>query len=134
MENLSKRLFTDLWAYHPEIGWKLLSSNGPIFRDLPSLVLDETGQRLLLFGGYNEFPSTSNAPVFFNEVWQFDLASGKWELLPAEGDLPIGRMRHGAVWDSAQNRMIIFGGYGGQFIPPLHAFYPDRGVWELLSP
>jgi hypothetical protein len=30
--------------------------------------------------------------------------------------------------------MIIFGGYGGQFIPSLHAYYPDRGVWELLSP
>lgn len=132
--NLSKRLRTDLWAYHPDSGWTQLSSRGPNFRDLPSLVLDETGQRLLLYGGYNEFPQTSNEPIFLNEVWQFDLANGKWELLPAEGDLPIGRMRHGAVWDSAQNRMIIFGGYGGQFVSSLYAYYPDRGVWELLSP
>lgn len=113
---------------------ELATSGGPVSgREAPSAVYDPTSNRLIVFGGSSlEEPCCDNS---LNETWVLTNANGTggtptWmQLTPsAPSGLPPARTDLSAVYDSTNNRMIIFG--GGQFGPSLfHALFND--VWVL---
>ncbi len=89
-------------------------------------VYDVQRNRYVIFGGAGDpYPTT-----LFNEVWWFDLGGVTgWHLLTpaAPGPGP----RHSPQWgyDAAQQRLLIFGGYGQHHPGDPLAYLDD--VWQL---
>ncbi len=76
-----------------------------------SAVYDATNSRMIVFGGFN---SSGNG----NQTSVLNYANGKngtpaWITLSPTGSLPPVRAGHTAVYDTANDRMIVFGGYTG---------------------
>src|SRR5438045_3327570 len=75
-------------------------------RDYGTLVYDSNRHRLILFGGRaGDFD-------YLNDVWSVDLTTQplQWQRLATSGTSPIGRLAHRAVFDAANDRMIVVGG------------------------
>jgi hypothetical protein len=95
-------------------GWTQLSPGGtpPTARSMNSAVYDSTANRLIIFGGN---PSVGYCFGDLNDTWVLTNADGTtgtpgWTQLSPTGGPPSGRARNAAVLDTANNRMIIFGG------------------------
>jgi len=96
----------DLWALPMATGasWTPLDYNltsRPDARVGPSIVLDSSRDRLVLFGG----------SMTSRDVWTFDLAARQWSVLPVVGAPPPARIMAGAMYDPAGDRMIVFQGF-----------------------
>lgn len=92
--------------------WLQQLPEGPVppGREEHSAVYDPASNRMIVFGGQT-FLGLSN------DVWVLTNANGlgdpgTWIQLHPSGIPPGSRSEHSAVYDSASNRMIIFGGYG----------------------
>ncbi len=93
--------------------WEELQPTGgpPPERDGHSAVYDPSSNRLIVFGGDNCCGQR------YNDVWVLTHANGlggtpEWIQLVPQGTPPPGRVTHSAVYDVANNRMIVFGGSG----------------------
>lgn len=99
--------------------WTELSPSGtpPAARGGVTGVYDPTSNRMIVFGGRDA--SGENR----NDVWVLTHANGEgasqWIRLIANGvaGSPPARSGHSAVYDSVNNRMIIFGGCQGSCAP-----------------
>lgn len=106
--------------------WIDLASTGgppPLTGYAPTVVRDPATNRLILFGRNSSMQ---------NEVWVLTNANGlggtpAWTRLSPTGTAPPNRGNHAAVYDPANNRMIIFGGCGGTCYPVL------KDVWVLTN-
>jgi hypothetical protein len=69
---------------------------------------------MVIFGG-----DTTTNPNSTNELWGLKLGgTPAWSIItPAGGAPPGGRYGHSAVYDSANNRMIIYGGNDDTMTP-----------------
>jgi hypothetical protein len=107
------------------------SSRGPAPRLWHSAVLDTAKNKMIVFGGYTyNLGSPPAAPAHFNDVWYLTSAFSTgpnltWQKATTAGTPPNARAGHTAVLDSANNRMIIFGGFEGSANPV------DNDVWVL---
>ena len=88
--------------------WQQLAPAGtlPTGRVSHSAVYDANNNRLIVFGGGQNL---------LNDVWVLSNANGNggtpvWTQLAPTGTLPPSRSGHGAVYDPATNRMVVFGG------------------------
>lgn len=81
-----------------------------------STIYDPIRDRLVVFGGVSyKGPSA--------EVWQLNLSgSPRWQRLITNGTGPTARSMHTAIYDSARDRMIVFGGFDDHFL---------NDVWAL---
>jgi hypothetical protein len=82
-------------------------------------VVDEETDRVILFGGEDVGIGLRN------DLWLLTGASSgspTWTQMSPTGTLPAARSRVGAVYDQANSRMIMFGGYDGS---------PKNDVWVL---
>jgi len=93
-----------------------------------SAVFDPTTDSLIVFGG------RSSTQANLNDVWLLSGANGlagtpQWSNpIPNEASgSPLPRSGHSAVYDSVNNRMIIFGGCEGYCLPVLN------DVWVLTN-
>src|SRR5205823_3179462 len=91
--------------------WTELLPAHPLARYAHSAVYDSLSNRMVVFGGFNDGQT-------FNDVWVLTNANGnggapEWVQLSPSGGPPSPRQVHTAVYDSANNRMTIFGGYSG---------------------
>lgn len=95
----------DLWALDLDTDtWtQLTPSPKPSARYFTSFVYDEANRRATLFGG-------QTATVKVNEAWVFDLWTNEWTQLTPAGTPPSARFGAAAVYDGANDRMIVFGG------------------------
>jgi hypothetical protein len=102
--------------------WAPLSPAGtpPAPRWIYDMVYDAPRHRALLFGGVTEVDRP-------NDVWALELGGAPaWSALTPAGTPPPGRSDHAMVFDPANDRLVIFGGYTGEFM---------NDVWSLaLSP
>ena len=78
---------------------------------------------MLIFGG-NNFDAV-------NELFSFDLSRREWSRIKPKGSPPSKRYGHVAV-STADDRMIIFGGFNGTFLDDVHElkFGPDGDAPE----
>jgi hypothetical protein len=123
----------------------------------PSAVYDETGQRMIVFGGRGMFicaparpgevsPCPPEAPTvgLLNDAQALSLsgASPEWTRLSPSGTPPAARQDHSAVYDAANRRMIVYGGstsdysYGVGLNDVWALSLPEAGApaWTQLSP
>lgn len=108
--------------------WSTLSDPGaPGARREFAAVYDPVGRRYIVFAG---FTNTSVDYQLFNEVWLLSLeGTPSWTHLAISGALP--GERHSPQWgfDPANQRLIIFGGYGSHTPGDPYAYLDD--VWQL---
>lgn len=93
----------DLWSFDLAAGtWKQVGTSGetPSPRQNPSIVVDETTNRVILFGG--------QASAALNDAWVYDPAADAWTMIHSAG--PTARKSHDAVFDAVNNRVYLFGG------------------------
>ena len=113
--NCSTTYFNDVWVLSNANGlggtpaWSQLSPNGapPAPRGFASAVYDAVNNRMIVYGGANG----SN----LGDAWVLSNANGlggspMWTLLKPSRTLPSARFGHTAVYDSANNLMIVYGG------------------------
>ena len=100
--------------------WTNLVADGtpgsPPTRNGHTAVYDAAANRMIVFGGR----VLGFAIAYYNDLWVLANANGlggkpTWTNLIADGDprSPPERAYHTAVYDAAENRMIVFGGRGG---------------------
>jgi hypothetical protein len=113
--NCSSSYFSDVWLLNNANGlggnptWSQLSPTGPgpAARALTSAIYDPNTNRMVVFGGSNG--------ALMNDVWVLTNANGlsgqaAWLQLSPGGTAPSPRYGHSAVYDAANNRMIVYGG------------------------
>jgi len=136
--------FLDVWVLTNANGlggtpaWMQLAPSGapPPGGYSPSSVYDSANNIMTVFGGYTLSSRSPLGFVLYNGVWTLSHANGlggapHWTNIVANGapGLPGKRDAHTAVYDSANNRMIIFG--GGTFAAYEAPGYND--VWVLSN-
>ena len=92
-------------------GWTQLSPTGtpPSIRSAASAVYDPTSNRMIIYGGNEQCLNPTS------DLWVLTNANGLggtpgWIQLTAAGGGPGPRTGHTASYDTANNRMILFGG------------------------
>ena len=119
--------------------WATLSIPGPHpgIRGEHAATYDQTNNRMTIFGGQN---LVSNSPCCnipqYNDVWVLLNANGlggspTWVQQMPTGSAPSSRSFHSAVYDSANNRMIIFG--GGAWNQTEQGFILLGDLWQLSN-
>jgi len=115
--------------------WNYVSASGQnftLFRAGGTSVYDPVSNEMILFGGTALDPAQGYPHL--NDVWVLSNANGlggpsTWTNLIANGapGSPAGRHNHSAVYDSANNRMIIYGGCEGGCYPL------GYDIWVLIN-
>ncbi len=95
----------DIWALDLDTDtWtELTPASNPPGRYFATLVYDAGNHRATLFGGQ----TPSNA----NDAWVFDLWTGLWTQLAPAGTPPSARYGSAGIYDGANDRMVVFGGF-----------------------
>lgn len=81
----------------------------PPSRTNARLVWNPVKEKVVLFGGSTAADS-SRRRTYLNDVWVWD--TSQWSQVYPENP-PAGRAAHAMVWDSGQDRMLVFGGLRG---------------------
>ncbi len=124
-EGNTSNYYNDVWelSLSGSLVWtnRTPGSGGPAGgRKFSQAVYDSNSSRMVIYGG-------SNATTYTADVWSLSVGtpgSEAWtQLSPAGCDATCDRDRHIAIYDSANDRMITFGGYDGT------AHYGD--IWQL---
>ncbi|MCC6653505.1 MAG: hypothetical protein IT348_20305 [Candidatus Eisenbacteria bacterium] len=102
--------YSDLWqlTLSGTMTWTALAPTGtpPAARSAHSAVYDPVRRRMIVFGG-------RNASGAFRDVFALDLAGAPaWSPIVTTGPQPAARHLHAAVFDEANDRMLVFGGGG----------------------
>lgn len=122
----SNKIQMDLWGLTNANGlqgdtskWSKLAIDGtpPTARAYMAGAYDETSDTLMLFGGG---AYSSSAGTLYDETWTIrDVTSNpSWHKLNPAGTLPTARRDASAVYDAANNRLIVFGGNTSTANPP----------------
>jgi len=98
---------------------------GPVPRAYHSAVLDPTTNKMIVFGGLPG-PAVTHGTQNLNDVWRFNVAGKSWSQVTIKG-APAPRFGHSAIYDSVNNRMIVFGGAEGRSSPC------ENDVWVLTN-
>jgi hypothetical protein len=122
----------DIWALNlKELSWQNLSPSGtaPAARFGHNAIFDPTRKRMVIFGG-------QAGPKFFNDTWAFELTSNAWkEISPAEKERPEVRYGSVMVYDSKDQRGVIFAGFTDQGrFDDTQAFNLAQTNWKDISP
>jgi hypothetical protein len=109
LSGLSTSTASEVWAFgFADLAWERLddgASEAPSAHGWPVLAYDRGHDRLVAYGG------TGTTSGGAGDVWLFSLAEQTWSRVATSG----GDVRSGAVgvYDSALNRLVIFGGSDG---------------------
>jgi len=101
-------VFGDVWAlsFTGTPTWTQLAPTGtpPASRVSSSAIYDPVRDRVVICAG-------QGAGGYRNDVWALTLSgTPAWSQLLPTGGPPPGRSRHTAIYDSARDRMVMFGG------------------------
>jgi Mg-chelatase subunit ChlD len=100
--------YDETWEYdtvtHTWIG-PYLPNPRPSARYKHQMDYDSVNNRIVLFGGYDG----SND----DETWEYDTVSHTWHGPYIPSPHPSARQNHDLVYDSINNRIVLFGGWGG---------------------
>ena len=99
--------------------WTVLSPLGslPDVRSALVAVYDQSNNRFTIFGGDN----TQQPATQYNDVWVLENANGIggipiWTQLTPTGNIPAPRNHSAGIYDTAHNRLVIFGGQNNSTI------------------
>lgn len=130
--NSGQNDLTSVWKFSIEESiWKeIVPEIFPTPRFNHKMVYLPNNRSFFLFGG-----TKSSNYERLADSWLFHLDTDEWEeLTPSHG--PTSRSDHGMVYDSFNNKIIVFGGYGGddQKRNDLWEFSPENNSWSEITP
>jgi hypothetical protein len=98
----------DIWAFDLTLNtWtELTPVSRPPGRWFAAHIYDAANNRATIFGG-------NTGSEVKNEVWVFDLWTNAWTELSPTGTPPSAREGAVAIYDGANDRMVVFGGSNG---------------------
>jgi hypothetical protein len=103
--------------------WKQVGGTSlPGARYLQAVAFDETRKVVVLFGGATVNPNYGTFQPN-QETWEWSPASGKWANRTVVGAAPEARSGAVMVFDSARNKIVLFGGRSG-------SGYNFEDTWE----
>ncbi len=125
--------YADVWAltpaHHPS--WQQIAPGGtpPAARNKHSAIYDASRDRVVIFGGIGAAGS-------FNDVWALSLAgTPAWSEITPAGTLPSKRSGHCAIYDSARDRMVVFGGRAGTLSAEVWSLnFSGPPTWSKILP
>jgi hypothetical protein len=97
--------------------WHQLSGSGPNQLYGHTMVYDENGKRMILFGGSRDGRQGSNN-VWILDLSDADVTKAKWAQVSAGGVTVPKLALHGAAFDSARNMLVVYGGVTTNFNMP----------------
>ena len=109
-------ILNDVWSYDlsgtPVGNWSPLTTSGtpPLPRWGHSAVYDSLNNRMIVFGGIAEVPPIPPSLLYRNDVHVLNLSTLAWSQPAVTGTPPGIRAFHSAIYDSANQRMIVYGG------------------------
>jgi hypothetical protein len=107
--------------------WEKLP-RGPKARYALQTVWDSHKKRVLLFGG------ESNPQFkFWDDLWAFTPAKGKWVELKPEGKKPAKRAYFAACYDSKRKGMWLHGGFNPTMLDDLWFFDSEKEAWRQVA-
>ncbi len=119
--------FNDLWSFDPAAEqWAELAGDArPAARYGAAGAVDPAGRFTITHG----FTSSGR----FDDTWRYDLASAGWTDASPGGARPIERCLMRAVWDTAAQRLLMFGGQtdATPYLGDLWALTPEG--WSELT-
>lgn len=117
------------WSYDPvaNLWTNLTAGGGPAPRSGFGMVYDSRADFVVLFGGRDV------AGSFYSDTWLYNVSVNAWvPLFPA--NLPPARASFGMVYDSAADRILVFGGYAPSSLRDTWSFDLTNHTWTDLSP
>jgi MYXO-CTERM domain-containing protein len=111
-----------------------VSATAPEGRFLQAVAFDETRQVVVMFGGENRSVNFGAATPT-QDLWEWSQATGQWSLRAATGTVPDARAGAAMAFDSARNKMVLFGGRAasGYNYEDLWEWDPTTGAWSEKS-
>jgi len=126
----------DVWAFGWSTGksrWRRIWNGGPPSKDLPTPRMNHvavpgfTESSIVIFGG------SGARDQKFNDVWELDLKTGRWELLAAAGHEPGPSPRDCSAAARLQGSLLAYGGFAvGSRLGDLWSFDIRSRRWQLL--
>ncbi|HET6148241.1 MAG TPA: kelch repeat-containing protein [Polyangia bacterium] len=126
----------DVWELNPADGSWLSRSppiDGPTPRTWPFLAIDSLRDALMVFGGFH----SGDASPYKQDIWQWTPALPDWDnsITKLTGAKPSVRAYGPMVYDPIQDRLMVFGGYGGGiYLNDVWAWSPSTQAWTALQP
>ena len=134
---LASALAPAAWCTSPSDGLWIRNDPQPVpppgGRKLAAYAYDSRRGQLLIFGGVG--PSG----VMMNDLFTEDLTTGTWTGIPSPLPRPSPREDAAGIYDAANDRMIVFGGYDGSDVndvwtKPLGSSQPWARLATLGTP
>ncbi|MFX1517212.1 MAG: Kelch repeat-containing protein [Promethearchaeota archaeon] len=118
-------LQSETWAYnYSSNSWTLLRpTQQPKARYWHDAVFDTKQENMVMFGGDDEGSGRSR-----NDVWKFTPENNQWTELSSEKK-PVPRTNHAMVYDSINERIILFGGLGNDYSDS----YSDTWAFDCIK-
>ncbi|MBI2448145.1 hypothetical protein HYV44_01095, partial [Candidatus Microgenomates bacterium] len=127
-------LLNDLWKFNVSTrSWSQITTSGgpPAARDGSSMIWHPTNGKLYLFGGYKD------PPAVLNDLWEFNITTSTWTQLSPTGGPPATRYYQSAVWDTANSKILVFGGCDSVVAMTCYntvwAYNPVANTWAEYS-
>lgn len=134
----------DLWSFDIDSStWEpRVTEVVPPRRLFHSMIYDEQRDWLVVFGGGNE-TAFDSFPVYFGDLWAYDIAAGEWLELAGQDAGPIGRFWSTLIHETVSDTYVAFGGHDpGTLVTRDETlgnlndqwrFDPDVGTWEVIA-
>jgi len=108
----------------------------PAARSEHAGIYDPIGHRAVYFGGSFGVPVNCSMIVnhtFERETWIYDIACDRWRAVDAGEAGPAGRVRHAAVYDATEHRMLIWGGRSREASSGPYDLHSEMWAFDLTT-
>ena len=92
------------WNLQMKNVWVSYTQPGPSGRFEHAMAYYASAQRTILFGGSDFLLN------LFNDTWRYDAHGHVWDTVALSGFPPSARREHAMIYDTAHDRIILFGG------------------------
>lgn len=126
------RMLDDLWFFDcVKDTWSKVQAKGPTppIRDFHSLVYNAKAGQLLVFGGLRD----AGTMDVLDDQWIFDVRTGAWSPVAANGNRPTGRFGQTTAWDEQGQRLFVQGGFGAGGQPASAALWIYDAVGQTWT-
>ena len=118
----------DTWEWDGE-RWRRTATAGPPARNTHAMAYDSARQRIVLFGGLTRIDGTLTP---LDDTWEWD--GDTWHEVETT-TRPPARSDHAMAYDSARDRVVLFGGRPSVLDPPFADTWEWDGTqWHEITP
>lgn len=108
--NAEGNALNDTWIYRNEKWIQLESDNLPPARLQHTMCYDKKQDKIIVFGGFRR---TDKGKFVYGDTWEWSSYNG-WH--QKANDLHLSRDHHAMVYDNANEKIVLFGGYNKQYL------------------